>query len=267
MDRRSRAADSGIPREWVDAARENIKDNPRPQSSGLKFYELAGMAYCGCCGRQTARTTTKNNAGTRFFYYRCMKRWNEGKEACANNRSYSAKKLEAAVWERIRAHMTEPERLRNDLERMIELVREEMRTEPEREAKAWLDKLAEVDRKEDYLLEVAADTSMPKDKLRAKLAELEEARKRARRELAAARESAGELERLEREAEALLEHYEAVSPEALDSLAPEERHYVYRTLRLRVLLHPDKSAELEFHGAPVGEPLVSNSETESECHS
>ncbi|MBA2713526.1 MAG: recombinase family protein [Rubrobacteraceae bacterium] len=89
--------DSGIPREWIDAAREHIKHNARPQSSGLRFYELAGMAYCGCCGRQMARTTTKNNAGSRFFYYRCMRRWSDSKEACANSRSHSAPKTEAGV--------------------------------------------------------------------------------------------------------------------------------------------------------------------------
>jgi hypothetical protein len=36
--------DSGVPHEWVDAAREAIKDHPRPQTSGLRFYDLAGMA-------------------------------------------------------------------------------------------------------------------------------------------------------------------------------------------------------------------------------
>jgi len=100
--------DSGIPREWIDAARERIRDNARPQSSGLRFYELAGMAYCGCCGRQMARTTTKNNAGSRFFYYRCMRRWSDSKEACANGRSHSAPKTEAEVWNKVRAYLMSP---------------------------------------------------------------------------------------------------------------------------------------------------------------
>ena len=34
--------DSGIPREWVDAAREAIRDNRRPSSNGRRFWELSG---------------------------------------------------------------------------------------------------------------------------------------------------------------------------------------------------------------------------------
>src|SRR4051794_32401973 len=34
--------DSGIPREWVDAAREAIKDNRRTANSGARFWELSG---------------------------------------------------------------------------------------------------------------------------------------------------------------------------------------------------------------------------------
>ena len=43
--------DPGIPREWVNAAREAIKDNRRPPSSNRRFWELSGsLLYSGCCG-------------------------------------------------------------------------------------------------------------------------------------------------------------------------------------------------------------------------
>jgi len=43
--------DPGFPREWVDAAREAIKDNRRPPSSNRRFWELSGsLLYSGCCG-------------------------------------------------------------------------------------------------------------------------------------------------------------------------------------------------------------------------
>ncbi len=53
---------------------------------------------------------------------------------------------------------------------------------------------------------------------------LEEARKTAERELRALQSQRESLEELERDKEALLERYEAISPEALDTLTPEERH-------------------------------------------
>ncbi|MDX5895279.1 site-specific DNA recombinase [Rubrobacter radiotolerans DSM 5868] len=259
--------DSGIPREWIDAARERIKHNARPQSSGLRFYELAGMAYCGCCGRQMARTAAKNNAGTRFFYYRCMKRWSEGKEACANNRSHSAPKTEAYVWEKVRAYMMSPEMLRQDLERAIELRRTEMRGDPEREAKAWLEKLSQAEGMRAGYQEQAARGLMTLDELASRLKDLEEQRKTARRELEAARNRAGELEELERAKEEILERYEAISPEALDNLTREQRHHFYGVLRLKVWLRPDKAPELEFSGMPAEDFFVSNFETESGCRS
>jgi hypothetical protein len=49
---------------------------------------------------------------------------------------------------------------------------------------------------------------------------------------------------LETDRDALLDSLVGVAPEALASLAPEERHHVYRTLRLRVDAYQDDSIEL-----------------------
>jgi hypothetical protein len=35
---------SGVSREWVDAAREAIKNNRRPSSAGYRFSELSGAS-------------------------------------------------------------------------------------------------------------------------------------------------------------------------------------------------------------------------------
>lgn len=66
--------------------------------------------------------------------------------------------------------MTNQEQLRDDLDTMIELKRSEARGEPQREAKAWLDKLAEIDSKRSGYIDLAADGIMDRDELRAKLA-------------------------------------------------------------------------------------------------
>jgi hypothetical protein len=58
-----------------------------------------------------------------------------------------------------------------------------------------------------------------------------------------------------------LESYAGMVPEALDSLLPEERHQVYKMLRLKVIAHVDRT--LEVSGMFAGGLTVSNSETVS----
>jgi site-specific DNA recombinase len=44
--------DSGVPREWVDSARDAIRDNRRHSNAGRRFWELSGgILRCGECGR------------------------------------------------------------------------------------------------------------------------------------------------------------------------------------------------------------------------
>jgi hypothetical protein len=66
------------------------------------------------------------------------------------------------------------------------------------------------------------------------------------------------LEQLELDKEALLEHYAHVAPEALDSLTLEERHRLYKMLRLEVFVRPDSS--LEIRGVFGVGTSLSNSE-------
>ncbi len=66
----------------------------------------------------------------------------------------------------------------------------------------------------------------------------------ARRELAAVGARRELIEDLERDAETLLEHYASMVPDALDDLTPEERHRVYKMLRLNVLVYADGLVEI-----------------------
>lgn len=251
--------DGGIPHEWVDAAREAIKGNTRPRAKGRKLYELAGLVHCGCCGRRASQASTFNRHGKRYFYYRCPKRNQISKEACTNGKGHRAE--EQAVWEKIRAHMTNPEQLREDLERSIELARRETSGDPDRDAKAWVERLSEAERMRVGYQEQAARGYMTLDELGAKLGEIEEERRIAERELQAARARSESLGQMEEDKEALLERYEGITPDALDTLTGEERNKFYRMLRLKVLLYPGKPTELEFSGIPAEDFFVSESET------
>lgn len=49
---------------------------------------------------------------------------------------------------------------------------------------------------------------------------------------------------MERDRDAIMEHYTGVVPGAFDDLHPEERHQLYKMLSLEVLAYPDKSLEV-----------------------
>ena len=85
---------------------------------------------------------------------------------------------------------------------------------------------------------------MTLDELENRLKQIEETRETARAELAILEEGRQRLEELERDGEALMERYAGAVPEALENLLPEERHRVYRMLRLRVLAYLDFRLEV-----------------------
>ena len=96
--------DSGIPREWVDAAREAIKDNRKHSNAGRRYWKLSGgIMYCGACGHaMVAHTTTLKNGQT-YFYYVCRTRYREGHDACPQNKHFSADRLEPKLGRLCRA--------------------------------------------------------------------------------------------------------------------------------------------------------------------
>jgi DNA repair ATPase RecN len=95
--------------------------------------------------------------------------------------------------------MKNPEQLRDDLDRYIELERgQDRRGDPNKEAKAWAGRLAEVDGKRARYQEMAAEDLISFEQLRAKLAELEEIRMTAEHELAMLKGHKEHVQSLER---------------------------------------------------------------------
>jgi hypothetical protein len=127
---------------------------------------------------------------------------------------------------------------------MIELERSVVRSNPEREVKHWLDKLSEADEERRGFLRLAARGCITDKELDEELAALEEISQTARRELAALRDRKERIEELERDRDALLEDYAGRTPEALEALTSEERHQLYKMLRLSVTIRPDGGSEI-----------------------
>jgi hypothetical protein len=117
-----------------------------------------------------------------------------------------------------------------------------MRGDPEREAQAWLGKLNEMDRKRSRYQEMAAEGLIDFDELRAKLVALDETRETAQRETLKVRRE--KLMGLESDRNALLKRCTISVPEALESLNAEERHRLYKMLRLLVTTRDDGTLEM-----------------------
>ena len=92
--------------------------------------------------------------------------------------------------------------------------------------------------------DLAAKGLMTYEELGEKLEGLKVIRETAERELEALRDRQERIERLERDKDELLNSYAKMAPRALEGLSPEERHRLYRLLRLKVVVSPDRSLEV-----------------------
>ena len=255
--------DSGIPRQWADAAREAVKDNPSVRMvSDYRVYELAGLFVCGVCGRRkTKNRKAKSPPVTGYYhYYICPSRINNDYDSCAQVRGFRAEPIEEQVWEAVRSLMLEPDALRDALERMVEEERNVVRGGPDRDVRRYLEQLASLDRRRSGFQDMAAEGLITLDELRSKLDGLEELRIATTAELEAARGREARLANLESDRETLLRHYENIAPEALDSLTAEERQQLYRLLRLKLTAGPPPERELTLMGI-LGEELSGVGET------
>jgi site-specific DNA recombinase len=147
---------------------------------------------------------------------------------------------EGRVWAFVRELLTDPERLRAGLQKMIKEERATLHGDPDKEAKAWASKIEQADLKRSGFQDMAAEGLISLDELRSKLAALGEVRRTAERELESLSRRRQKIETLERDASILLDSYAGQLPEDLDALDPEERHNVYKMLRLEVTAYPDR---------------------------
>jgi hypothetical protein len=237
--------DSGIPREVVDAARAYIEDNRRPSNAGRRVWELSGgMVRCSKCGCAMEISSARGRRKDRsYFYYRCTARYNRGREACANNRHHRAEELEARAWTLLSGYLKNPEKICAGLERMIDEEREALRSDPTREAREWVQKAAEADRKISRFQDMAAEGLISFEQLRVKLASQEAARKTAERELEALSRASKRIEQLERDRDTLMNGYAEAIPQRLESLGAEGRHHLYRILKARFVAEPEGNLE------------------------
>jgi hypothetical protein len=164
--------------------------------------------------------------------------------ACPGPKTVSAEKMEAKVWQVVSSILKDPKTLRADINAMVESERDATNSHPDREAKAWAEKLAEADRKRSRYQDMAAEGLITFEELGEKLLVLEDARKTAERELEALKSKRDRITEMEQDRDALLDSLMQIGSEALDTLTPDEKHQLYRILRLEVVVREDRTPEV-----------------------
>jgi hypothetical protein len=193
------------------------------------------------------RTCVTRKSKRHYYYYACAKR-REGREVCPNRKSYRAEPLESAVWRIVRDLLADAGKVRDGFDAMIRQARTGERRNPGAEARAWLERLAEADRTRSSYQEMTARGLMTFDELAARIEELKNTRKIARQELVAIRDRREGVAELERDRDDLVGTYVGSPPDLLEGLEAEERHRIYRMLRLEVLAGAD--GRLTVSGSP-----------------
>jgi site-specific DNA recombinase len=133
-----------LPRALVDRARRALEENRRSfrRKHLARGWELRGLVYCPC-GSKMGTLTSKPGDHPRYHYYTCARRRKLGKICSCTQRFLQAAEVEPTVWAFVSNLLTDPEKIRAGMERLIE---QEQASEPqdlEREVKAWKKKMAE----------------------------------------------------------------------------------------------------------------------------
>jgi hypothetical protein len=118
--------------------------------------------------------TTKPRGGeTTYHYYACNRRRQLHKMCECTQRSLSVTEVESRVWGFVSELLTEPERVRAGMNRIIEQQLVERSGDPRREAEAWMKKITEYDRLRSAYQDQLAAGLMTLDELGSKLKELD----------------------------------------------------------------------------------------------
>jgi site-specific DNA recombinase len=116
-----------VDEELFEAAREQLAENRRRSRARARgpMYLLQGLVVCrgcgyGCHGAQASARTADGQVA--YTYYRCRgsEHWRYGGEKLCRTRAIRTERLDAAVWQDVRALLSEPERVREEYRRRLE---------------------------------------------------------------------------------------------------------------------------------------------------
>ncbi len=237
-----------LPRALVETARATLAASKGTERKYLaREWELRGLLRCSCGGKMSTQTTKPRGGNITYYYYACDRRRKLSRMCGCEQKSLPALEVEAQVWELVSSLLKAPDRIRAGMNRLIEEERTRGRAgDPDREARALADSMAESDRLRAAYQDQQAAGYMTLTELGAKLRELDATRRLAQAELDHLLAHKERVEELEQDRDVLLESYAESVPDALDDLSGEEKNRLYGMLRLEVT---PASEGLEVSGA------------------
>ena len=273
---------SGVPREVADRARAAVVDNVPLSGAGDRgFWELSGgILRCGGCGLRMQAHAVKSG-GRVYHYLRCPLNQRATLEKCPVNARVPAERLEETVWRFVVGLLTDPWRMVEGVDRLIEEERSRLRGDPEQEMRGLRRQMRDLEVRRGRAQDAYLAGAFSVDELRARQQQLDEAKEAVLRELDLCEHRGEGLRKLVayrdvlgRRADAwnnlLSEHpdlpkyvvgdmpwqndpFARAQREALENSRPEERRVHYEDLELRVVaLSKD---ELEISGVFGSEVL------------
>jgi site-specific DNA recombinase len=240
-------ASDRLPRDLVDTARQMMASQRAPQRKHLaREWELRGVLRCSC--GLLMGTHTSSSGGRAYHYYRCPRR-NDYKRGVCDQRPIRADRIEPVIWRWFSSESKDPERIREGFDALIEHERYLMsRGDPEAQAQAWAEQIAECARLRGAYQDQQAAGLMTLEELGSNLAELEERRHSAERALADVRDAKERIEALENERDALIAAYAERMPEDLENLTGEARNTEYRRFEIAVTPLPGEAGGYKTTG-------------------
>jgi site-specific DNA recombinase len=228
-----------LPRALVNRARMLLEASKGfERKHPARTWELKGLMRCGC-GLMMKTRTAQPKGGRRYHYYECKRVVNQRQPCSSFQKSFRAERVEAAIWSFVSGLLKDPERIRAGMETLIEQERAHGPRDLAKEVATWAQKLEECARLRNAYQDQQAAGLMTLEELGSKLKELDESRKLAQAELDTLALREQRVEDLEADRDTLLKDMAEMVPEGLDSLSGEERHRVYRMLRIEVVPIPE----------------------------
>lgn len=211
---------SGLTRELVDRARLTLAGNCTPAKVGDRTFELAkGILRCEHCGRAMVAFARDKGGPERIPYYRCDSPSRKG-APCPNRKSHRADDVEQRAWGMVAGQIDGEDEFLARLAARYEERKAEL-TGAGRSA-GYMEDLAKIEDKKDRYVDLAAEGLMSRDRLRTKLAALDERETALRNELARARDTAARLADLEASYAEILEMVRERWPEGAPVTSHDE---------------------------------------------
>lgn len=226
--------DCGIPTEHVQAARAAIGNGPTRSKPGSVFWELQGLGYCGACGSLLTPYGMKDGkTGKPYSYYTCMKRRKHGKKDCPDGATIRSDHLESEVLQYVEAYINEPEKIAVQVEQAIEREREKLR-DPDANIRALHSEIQKLEQRRANYQDQQSEGLISMDRLRSKLADLDEQQGGARAELARLEQGNERVRQLEENKRVILETFGKGLNLGLNYFPARMRRAIYEMLNLRI---------------------------------